>query len=84
MTAAEAKANQDELAKHYNLSYWYGTKCEPCCGVYPKFKTGGIQGNDCWYECEVCGKRTDPQRMPWIAEREWNAGRFAEQQLFLF
>ena len=84
MTAAEAKARQDELSKHFKLSYWYGTGCEKCCGVYPKFMTGGVQGNDCWYQCEVCGKRTEPQLMPWIAAREWNEGHFRNLQLSLF
>ena len=84
MTADEAKKKQNEIAQHYKLSYWYGTGCDKCCGVYPKFMTGGIQGMDCWFECEVCGKRTEAQSMPWIAEREWNAGRFLDQQLRLF
>ena len=84
MTAEEAKARQDEIAKHYRLEYWYGTNCEKCCGVYPKFRTGGVQGMSCWYECEVCGKRTEEKSMPWIAEKAWNNGEFMEQQLSLF
>lgn len=84
MTAEEAKRNQDEIAKHFNLGWWYGTGCKKCCGVYPKFKTGGIQNLGCWYECEVCGRKTEPLSMPWIAEKEWNAGNVNEPQLSLF
>lgn len=84
MTAEEAKRNQDEIAKHYNLGWWYGTGCKKCCGVYPKFRT--TEGNNCmcWYECEVCGTKTELQSMPWIAEREWNAGHFVQKQMSLF
>lgn len=84
MTAEEAKNRQEELSKHYNLSFWYGTNCEKCCGVYPKLIVGGIQAMDCWYECEVCGKRTEPKPMPWLSEKDWNEGRFLDQQLSLF
>ena len=85
MTREEAKANQDRIAKNYKLSYWYGTDCEKCCGVYPKFCKGYINGHDmCYYECEVCGKRTNLCEMPWIARDEWNAGMFREQQMCLF
>ena len=74
MTEEEAKEKQADLAKHFDLGFWYGINCEKCCGVFPKFMTGGNQGMDCWYECEVCGKRTKPTTMPWIAEKAWNAG----------
>lgn len=85
MTAEEAKAHQDDLErKGFNLAWWYGTGCKKCCGVYPEFKTGGIQNLGCWYECEVCGRKTAPQSMPWIAEKEWNAGNTNEPQLSLF
>lgn len=36
------------------------------------------------YECEVCGRKTEKQAMPWIAEKEWNAGNTNEPQLSLF
>lgn len=85
MTAEEAKRNQDEISKHYNLGHWYGTNCEKCCGVYPKLIVMGWQGRpDCWYECEVCGKRTEPKIMPYLSREDWNAGRFVENQICLF
>lgn len=83
MTREEAKKNQDRIARFYNLSYYYGTNCEKCCGVYPKFKTDGMQAV-CWYECEVCGKRTKPAGMPWIAEEAWNAHKYEEEQIKMF
>ena len=82
MTREEAKANQDEIAKHYKLSYWYGTRCEKCCGVYPKFQRAYNEG--CYYECEVCGKRTGQFGMKWEAEEAWNRGEFLEEQMSLF
>lgn len=72
MTREEAAAHQAELAKHYDLSYWYGTNCKKCCGVYPKFKHSEAFGGGCWYECEVCGTRTNEVSMPWIAAEQWN------------
>lgn len=30
MTKEEAKANQDRIAKDYDLGFWYGTECEVC------------------------------------------------------
>ncbi len=84
MTAEEAKANQEELSKNFRLSYWYGTNCKKCCGVYPKFHSGSITDNGCWYECEVCGSRTGKKTMPWIAEEAWNKGEVSEPQLSLF
>lgn len=84
MTREEAKANQDRIAKNYNLGFWYGTNCEKCCGVYPKFCTHDGKQHMCYYECEVCGKRTKLCTMPWIARDEWNAGLFQEQQLCIF
>lgn len=83
-TAEEAKREQNELAKHYDLGFWYGTGCEKCCGVYPKFRTSSGFDSYCWYECEVCGKRTKNASMPWIAEKDWNAGLFEQQQMSLF
>lgn len=73
MTKEEAKANQDRIAKDFNLSWWYGTRCEKCCGVFPKMGTEGNLSNDkCFYVCEVCGKRTHGFDMPWQAEKAWN------------
>lgn len=87
MTKEEAKAVQDKIVSDgYKLDYWYGVNCEKCCGVYPKFRTyGDIAGHSkCYYECEVCGKRTKPVEMPWIAEEAWNNGEFISEQIRLF
>lgn len=85
MTAAEAKARQDDLeARGFSLSYWYGTKCKQCHGVYPAFHHSEANGGGCWYECEVCGKRTEEMSMPWMAEEAWNAGQFREEQISWF
>ena len=81
MTQEEAKEKQAQIAKQYDLSYWYGTNCEKCCGVYPKFKVSSGFDCKCWYECEVCGKRTEPQEMPWICEKKWNNHEYAENQI---
>lgn len=83
MTAEEAKAEQEKLAKHYRLSYWFGVNCIPCCGVFPKFMASFDNNALCWYECPVCGKRTERKAMPWLAEKDWNAGKFAETQTVL-
>ena len=84
MTREEAARNQAEIAKHFNLGYWYGTKCKKCCGVYPKFHTSDGNTSYCWYECEVCGKRTRNQDMSWQAERDWNNDQFLETQIRMF
>lgn len=84
MTKEQAKENQDRLSEKYNLSYWYGTKCEKCCGVYPKFMNTYGSEATCWYECEVCGKRTRKKSMPWEAEEAWNAHEYDEQQISMF
>lgn len=82
MTREEAKAKQDELeARGWNLSWWYGTKCEKCCGVYPMFCTSDANGGGCWYECEVCGKRTHELPMPWMAAEAWNRHEFKVEQI---
>ena len=84
MTPEEAKNNQERLSKHYNLGFWYGTKCEKCCGVFPKFmSTDGLESL-CWYECEVCGKRTKKASMPWIVEEDWNSHRYEDGQIKMF
>lgn len=84
MTAEEAKAKQEEIAKHFDLHFWYGTWCKKCCGVYPKLMTEDNFRGWCWYECEVCGTRTEPQVMPWVARDEWNEGHFMPTQMTLF
>ena len=86
MTEQEAIKYQAELAKHYNLSFWYGTSCHKCYSVYPRFMTMGAAQGKCYYQCEVCGKRTDNYDMPWQAMEAWNAGKFLNStvQLRLF
>lgn len=84
MTREEARQNQEEIAKHFKLSYWCGTKCKRCCGVYPIFRTSDAFGGGCWYECEVCGTRTEEKPMPWIAEKAWNNGELIPWQFSLF
>lgn len=72
MTEEEAKKNQAELSAHYNLSYWYGTSCKKCCGVYPKLMTTGATHEQCYFQCEVCSRRTEAVDMPWISKELWN------------
>lgn len=83
MTAEEVKAKQDALtAKGYNLGWWYGTRCAKCCGVYPKLLfSGDLSHAEVFYQCEVCGKRTEPKVMPWIAEEAWNNGEYTGELL---
>ncbi len=84
MTREEAIAKQADLAKDYDLSYWYGTNCTKCCDVFPLFKTSQGFDSQCWYECEVCGKKTEPQSMPWLAREAWNRGEFMQTQMSLW
>ena len=87
MTKEEAKANQERIAEHFNLSWWYGTDCEKCCEVYPKLGTEGNPScEDCFYVCEVCGKRTKGYVMPWLARDAWNRHEYksCHTQLSLF
>ena len=85
MTKEEAKQNQDRIAEHFDLGFWYGTNCEKCCGVFPKLITGiGGYADQCRYECEVCGKKTEAYDMPWIAGEAWNKGQFVIAQRRLF
>ena len=85
MTIEEAKAKQEKIAKHYSLSWWYGTECEKCCEVYPKAE---FEGNhacaDIYYICEVCGKRTKGYEMIWLAKEAWNNGEYMQGQIRLF
>ena len=79
--AEEVRYEQNMLAIKYgkeNLSWWYGTKCEKCCGVFPKLMKRDVfdKYNDTYYQCEVCGKQTDYYGMPWVAEEAWNEHRY--------
>ena len=84
MTREEAIAKQADLAKDYDLSYWYGTNCTKCCDVFPALMTSQGFDSKCWYECEVCGKKTEPQSMPWLAREAWNRGEFMQTQMSLW
>lgn len=81
MTAKEAKENQDRIAKNYKLEWWYGTKCEKCCGVYPKLMFSGTCNKYCYYQCEVCGKRTEKYSMPWLARDAWNNREYKREDI---
>ena len=48
------------------------------------FRTSDAFGGGCWYECEVCGTRTEEKPMPWIAEKAWNNGELIPGQFSLF
>lgn len=86
-TYEKVKEEQDRLkANGYYLGWWYGVSCKKCCGVYPKFmKKEGFDPKDCYYQCEVCGRRTAPEVMPWIARDAWNLGKtyFEDPQISL-
>jgi hypothetical protein len=85
MTPEEAKKHQDRLtAEGWSPGFWYGTGCAKCCGVYPKLDTQIPPNDYCRYRCEVCGKRTAPYSMPWLARNAWNEGRFEITQARLF
>lgn len=87
MTKEEAKAKQERIAKDFNLGWWYGTRCEKCCEVYPKLDVEGSSADGrCFYTCEVCGKRTRGFGMPWQAEEAWNNHEYKSEytQMSLF
>lgn len=72
---SEVIREQNELAKHYDLGWWYGTWCTKCCEVYPIFMTSDGFEHKCWYQCEVCGRKTKKFDMPWVARDAWNEGK---------
>ena len=88
MTPEEAKAEQDRIAQHFKLEWWYGTGCVKCCGVFPKFESTGGSIDLSYYECPVCHKRTKGHVFPHLAEDAWNRGETyrekASEQLTLF
>ena len=79
MTREEALKKQTDLAQHYKLQWWYGTDCKLCCGVYPRYVTGGDGSR--WYECDVCGKRTAPKPFRTAARVAWNNEEFEQDQI---
>lgn len=86
MNQMEAIAHQKQIVDDgYDLSFWYGTGCTKCHEVFPKLQGGTTEHPGCWYECEVCGKKSELAPMPWVAREYWNAGRMqGVDQLTLF
>ena len=85
MTHEEARKEQEYMSgTGWKLQWWYGTGCEPCEGVYPKFVTEEKNGGGCYFECPACGKRTAAHSMTWQAVEAWNAGEFLDMQGRLF
>ena len=80
------KQEQEELAQHFNLAWWYGVNCIKCCDVYPVFLTeDNNTGHCCWYQCEVCGRKSLKAVMPHIAVQSWNDNiRLSEGQISLY
>lgn len=79
----EVKREQEEIAKHYKLSWWYYDRGRKCCGVYPKVKAeGSVAYSKVYLECEVCGSRTKGHDMPWQAWKEWDSMENEEINLF--
>lgn len=74
MTREEAKAEQDRIAEHFNLGWWYGTKCKPCCGVYPKIRTS--DGFDARWQCRApdCNHMGPLWTCPWRKKMEADNG----------
>ena len=70
----EIKAIQDKLGGM--LSFYYGTWCNKCCGVYPAFYTEMGFKDDGYYVCLVCGKESKHEPMGWMARDDWNNGIF--------
>lgn len=82
MTADEARANQERIAETFDLGWWYGVRCEKCCGVFPRLIVPDGTTGRCYYRCEVCGRRTAECEMPWIAEEKWNNHEWTDEGQF--
>lgn len=70
----EVKAEQVRLGS--NASWYYGTNCAKCCGVYPQMFTEETFDDNAYYVCPVCGKESEHAKMPWQARQKWNAGAY--------
>ncbi len=85
-TAKEEKEYQDKLGD--SKSFWYGTWCNKCCGVYPKFFTELSFESNGYYVCLVCGKEGKHRSMNWEARDSWNNGEYAweptDRQMTIF
>lgn len=76
MTRQEAINEQKRLMIIWrgNISWWFGTDCEKCCDVYPRFvnRNTNDKYHSCAFKCDVCGKQTEWTGMPWQAKQAWN------------
>ena len=87
MTREAAIANQEQIvADGFNLDHWYRTDCEKCCGVFPKVMTlPTFSIEDCYLQCEVCGKKTKAYGSPYLARDAWNRHEYIEDtQMSIF
>ena len=73
-TSDEIKDHQKRLGE--NASWYYGTNCVKCCGVYPSFQTEENMQMFGYYVCLVCGKESLHEPTPWQCRNDWNAGRY--------
>jgi len=75
MTQREAMLEQRRLElSGFDLGWYFGTDCEKCCGVYPRFCTKDVNDryHDSYYKCDVCGKQTDLWATPSQCAEKWN------------
>lgn len=73
-SAEEEKEHQRKLGKM--LSFYYGTRCKRCCGVFPAyFTTDGFESRG-YYVCLVCGRESKNGAMEHLARANWNASRY--------
>ena len=74
-SAEEEQEHQRKLG--HSLSFYYGTLCKRCCGVYPAFfTTDGFESKG-YYVCLVCGKESKHADMEHLARANWNEERYA-------
>ena len=79
MTREQAIAEQERIKQNgFSLGWYFGTKCEKCCDVFPRFchRDANDKYKTAYYKCDVCGKQTDYYGMPWQAEEAWNNHKF--------
>lgn len=81
-TKAEEKAYQDSLGRF--LGWYYGTNLYKCCGVYPRLMTEQTFEQNAYYICLVCGKESDHEQMPWLAEESWQKMNKPYEQMTIF
>lgn len=74
MSKQEAAEKQKKLGNL--LEYYYGTKCDKCCGVYPMIVNEGGFRDFCYFVCPVCGKESKHNPMTWQSREAWNKGAY--------